>query len=353
MNTLCWKKFFLRCLAFCLLSFLSSCSSEVSCGGWTGALPTGENVGLNGARLFSVDSYWNQDVSTAPVDSNSNSLVSTLTAHNSDLRIVAGINNGTPVGMPYAVINGVALQAGQAASRSGGLMHIAPDLFLFPLPVTFNIRGSDVGPYVIPANAPVQNGTDEHVLVVDGAQCKLYELYHAQSNGSSWNADSGAVFDLSGDGTRAAGQKSADAAGLPIFPGLVRYDEVNSGKLSHALRFAVSTVRLAYVAPAVHCASSVSDPTNPSYPPLGMRVRLKASVDVSSYPARMQVILNALKKYGMILADGAGEDWQLSGAADSRWNNNELATLNAIHNTDFEVIQMGTVTVAGSSGTCP
>jgi hypothetical protein len=168
----------------------------------------------------------------------------------------------------------------------------------------------------------------------------LYELFHAAKTASGWSADSGAKWDLSSNAGRHPGWTSADAAGLPIYPGLVRYDEVMSGNIDHALRFTVSSSQAGYVAPASHFASS---DTNAALPPMGLRVRLKASVDISSYPQAVQVILTALKKYGMIVADN-GSDWYISGQPDTRWNDGDMAKIRAITGADFEVVQHGPIT---------
>jgi len=179
------------------------------------------------------------------------------------------------------------------------------------------------------------------VIVVDRDNWTLYELYSAypQSNGS-WTAGSGAIFNLASDALRPAGWTSADAAGLPIFPGLVRYDEVSAGAINHALRFTVQNTRAGYIAPARHFASSN---TSVNLPPMGMRIRLKASFDISSYPPEAKVILQALKTYGMILADN-GSNLFLSGTADSRWDDTQMNTLKQVTASDFEVVQMGPVT---------
>jgi hypothetical protein len=191
---------------------------------------------------------------------------------------------------------------------------------------------------------------DRHVLVMDRDACVLYELYnaHVQSD-NSWTADSTAVWDLKANTLRPFGWTSADAAGLPIFPGLARYDEVAAGAIPHALRFTVPTSRKAYVLPATHWASSN---TSANAPPMGLRVRLKASVDISAYPTQAKVVLAALKRYGMILADN-GSAWFISGAPDDRWDNTQLATLSRIKGSDLEVVQMGTVYTSQPTGTAP
>lgn len=184
---------------------------------------------------------------------------------------------------------------------------------------------------------------DRHCLILDQDNWKLYELDELHREGGIWHATSGAIFDLNSNALRPASWTSADAAGLPVFPGLVRYDEVAERKsIPHALRFTVVKSRRAYVYPARHWASRSIDP---HLPPMGMRVRLKASVDISGFPPNERVILACLKKYGMIVADNGG-DWFLSGAPDARWNNEELGALKRIHGSDFEVIYMTNVVAA-------
>jgi hypothetical protein len=284
----------------------------------------GAGASLNGKRVFPADNPWNQDVSNDPVDPNSANLIASIGLTTSLHPDFGTVWNGAPNGIPYVVVSG-----------SQGRV-----------PVTFNAYGneSDPGPYPVPPDAPVEGGPsgtgDRHVIVVDRDNWKLYELYRAFPNGAGWGADSGAVFDLNSNALRPAGWTSADAAGLPIFPGLVRYDEVFGRKeIAHALRFTASRTRRAYVSPARHFASS---DTNANLPPMGMRVRLKASVDISGFSPAMQVILRALKKYGMILADN-GSSWYVSGAPDPRWSDDELNTLKALKGSDFEVVKMGTV----------
>lgn len=199
---------------------------------------------------------------------------------------------------------------------------------------------SDPGPYPIPANAPIEdNGTgDAHVVVVDKDNKMLYELYNASYSNGQWSASSGAIFNLSSDALRPIGWTSADAAGLPIFPGLIRYDEMMTGAINHALRFSLSKANLkpgTYVYPARHSSAG----TGGQYSlPFGSRIRLKASFDISGYSPNMQVILTTLKKYGMMVAD-LGMDMYVSGAPDSRWNNNELRQLGNLTSSDFEVIK--------------
>jgi hypothetical protein len=292
-----------------------------------GATPDlGVGASLHGQRLFPNDNPWNQDISTMPVDANSSNLISSIGLSTGLHADFGTVFNGAPNGIPYVVVSGSEALA----------------------PINFTAYGdeSDAGPYPIPANAPIEGGPsstgDRHVLVVNRDNWKLYELARAfpVNAGATWNADCGAIFDLSSNALRPAGWTSADAAGLPIFPGLVRYDEViEQGLIAHALRFTVQHSRRGYVSPARHFASSN---TSVNLPPMGMRVRLKASFDVSGFSPAMQVILRAMKTYGLILADN-GSNWYISGAPDPRWNDSELATLSRVKGSDFEVVLMGTV----------
>jgi hypothetical protein len=199
---------------------------------------------------------------------------------------------------------------------------------------------SDPGPYPVPAGALIEAGSDKHVLVVDTVNRKLYELFDGVKNkDNSWSAGSGAVFDLTSNQLRPDHWTSADAAGLPIFPGLVRYEEViGKGEINHALRFTVKNSRNSFVHPATHGASDKSDS---NLPPMGMRVRLKSNFDISSFSKNIQVILKALKKYGMFVADN-GSNWYISGAPDPRWDDDELGQLKTIAGSNFEVVKMGT-----------
>lgn len=295
-------------------------------GGSAGVPDLGPNASLNGKRPFPADNAWNRDVSGDPVDPNSATLIAACGSAATGLHPDFGtVWDGAPNGIPYVVVAG-----GQGR-----------------VPVTFEYADeSDPGPYPVPSAAPIEGGPggsgDRHVLVIDRDNWKLYELFdaHPVNGGASWTAGSGAVFDLSSNTLRPAGWTSADAAGLPIFPGLVRYDEVVGAKaIRHALRFTCPATRRAYVGPARHWASSRTDP---NLPPMGMRVRLKAGFDVTHFAPNVQVILNAMKTYGMLLADN-GSAWYVSGAPDPRWSDDELATLRNVKASDFEVVKMGTV----------
>ncbi|GAB3267720.1 hypothetical protein [Chitinimonas naiadis] len=291
----------------------------------------GAGGSLNGAVAFPADNAWNKDISGAPVDANSANLISTIGAGRGlHPDFGAGLYDGAPIGIPYQVVSG-----SQAKVN-----------------IRFTAYGdeSDPGPFPVPATAPIEGQRpdggsfegDRHVLILDRDNNRLYELYRAfpQADGS-WNADSGAVFHLDSNTVRPGGKPgwtSADAAGLPIFPGLVRYDEAASGVIRHAIRFTVSQSRRAYVPPATHAASSSTDANRP---PMGMRVRLKASYAIpASFSTESRAILQAMKTYGMIVADN-GSNWYLSGAPDPRWNNDKLLSeLGSVKGGDFEVIRM-------------
>lgn len=275
---------------------------------------------LGGRRPFPADNPWNTDVTTAVVDPSSATLISACGLRN--LHPDFGTTyNGAPNGIPYVVVH-----SGQPR-----------------VPVQFDYADeSDPGPYPIPPDAPIEGGSsssgDRHVLVVDLDAWKLYELFdaHAINGGASWHAGSGAIFDLGSNALRPAGWTSADAAGLPIFPGLVRYDEAaEQHAINHALRFTCPRTRKAYVSPARHFASS---DTSSALPPMGMRVRLKASFDTTSFTPTVRAILRSMMRYGMLLADN-GTGWYVSGAPDSRWSDDELATLAKVPSTAFEVVK--------------
>jgi len=286
----------------------------------------GPGASLHGKQVFPFDNAWNEDISASPVDPNSDNIIAGMGLTTGLHPDFGTVWDGAPNGIPYIVVSGT-----QA-----------------PVSINFTAYGpqSDPGPYPVPSNAPIEGGPnstgDRHVLVIDRDNWKLYEMYRAfpQNGGGTWNADSGAIFDLTSNALRPAGWTSADAAGLPIFPGLVRYDEVfEQQEIKHAVRFTASITRRAYISPARHWASNN---TSVDRPPMGMRVRLKASFDISGYSPSMQVILKALKKYGMILADN-GSNWYISGAPDSRWDDDDLNTLKNVKGSNFEVVKMGTV----------
>jgi hypothetical protein len=295
----------------------------------TAALGHGANLG--GAIPFPADNAWNSDISQRPVDANSDNLIASIGA---STRLFpdfgSGTWNGAPIGIPYVVVPGTQPRVAIHFTQPWG--------------------ENDPGPYPVPADAKVEgedpavpgSGGDRHVLVIDRDNNRLYELYRAFRNGDgSWNAESAALFHLDANLVRPGGQPgwtSADAAGLPIFPGLVRYEEAAAGAIRHALRFTAAQTRKAWVPPANHAASNSTDPNRP---PMGMRVRLKAGYVIpGTFSAPTRAILQALKTYGMILADN-GSNWYLSGAPDPRWNNGSLKSeLGQVKGSDFEVVRM-------------
>jgi hypothetical protein len=267
--------------------------------------------------VFPADNPWNRDVSALPVDPNSANYLGAIAGLGGNQKLHADFGGAGEYGIPYITVPGTQPK----------------------VPVDFTDYGdeSDPGPYPIPLNAPIEGGSDAHVLAVDRDHCKLYELFASSPGASRWSAASGAVFDLTSNALRPEGWTSADAAGLPIFAGLVRYDEVASGHIDHALRFTLSRTQRAYLHPATHWASSS---TNVNYSPMGLRFRLRADFDLSSYTGQARVVLNALKKYGMIVADN-GSNWFISGAADTRWNDNDLDQLKQVPGSAFEVVNTG------------
>ena len=295
--------------------------------GTCNGMSVGQGASLNGFVPFPSSNLWNMDISAAPVDPNSDNIInfigSTVTLHPD---FGAGTFQRQTIGIPYQVVD-TATQA---------MVNVTLGLYA---------DESDPGPMPIPSNAliegyPKPGNGDRHVLTLDRRGCWLYELYHAsQSRKGAWSADSSAIWDMTINEQRPYTWTSADAAGLPIFVGLARYDEVAAGAINHALRYTVPTTQRAFVAPASHWASTV---TNPSAPPMGTRLRLKAALDISGFPADDQVILTALKRYGMILADN-GSAVFISGVPDDRWNNTDLNMLKTITASNFEVVQMGTI----------
>jgi hypothetical protein len=283
-------------------------------------MSAGQGASLNGFVLFTGSSLWNTDISSAPVDPNSNSIISNWVG---SVNLHPDWGTDPTYGIPYVVVNG-----------SQPLVNV--NLGAYP-------SESDPGPMPVPADAPVEGGSsstgDRHVLVLDNGNCFLYELYNSLVNpNGTWNADSTAVWDLLGNEQRPYTWTSADAAGLPVFPGLVRYDEVAAGKIQHAFRFTLPKTSAAFTPPASHWAATSSDPTSP---PMGMRLRLKSSYDISSFDTQMQVILTAMKTYGLILADN-GSALFVTGASDSRWGS-DLESLKTVPAAAFEVVQMNPV----------
>jgi hypothetical protein len=295
------------------------------------SLATAASPTINGCRIFPASNIWNTPIDALPISANSaayiNSIGATRGLHPD---FGAGLWDGGPMGIPYVVVTGTQPKVA----------------------VTFDYADeSDPGPYPIPANPPIEGGAnstgDRHVLVLDSTNGILHELWSAYPQGDgTWHAGSGAVFDLNSNNLRPAGWTSSDAAGLPVLPGLVRYDEAAAGQINHAIRFTVQTTQRAYVWPARHYASSN---TSASVPPMGQRFRLRANFDVSTFPAKVQVILNAMKKYGLILADN-GSNWYISGVPDDRWDNDELHTLSYVKGSDFEAVDASSLMIDPNSG---
>jgi hypothetical protein len=268
--------------------------------------------------IFPTTNAWNQHVDQLPVASNSAQLIASMGASTGlHPDFGSGLYDGQPIGIPFDVVS-------KQTPRSHVTFDYADesDKIAYPIPKAVHIEGGRA------------SSGDRHALLVDKDACRLYELYALYPSGKGWKAGSGATWNLRANAVRPAGWTSADAAGLPIFPGLARYDEVARGTIDHALRFTVARTRRAYVYPARHYASSSDDP---SLPPMGTRVRLKAGVDISGYPKQARIVLQALKTYGMILADN-GSNWYISGAPDPHWSNDALHALGGIKGSDFEVV---------------
>ena len=269
---------------------------------------------LGGCAMLPPDNPWNVRVDTLPVAANSAAVIATIgagTGLHADFG--SGKWDGGPIGIPYTL-----------ASASDKKVSVRFDY----------ADESDPGPYPIPKNVKIEYGSDHHALIVDRSACRLYELFALRKQGKGWRAGSGAIWSLDSNALRPDGWTSADAAGLQILPGLARYDEVAAGEIDHALRFTVVHSRQAYVYPARHYASTLTDP---DLPPMGLRLRLRASFDTSGFPPQARVILDALKRYGMVVADN-GSNWFISGAPDPRWNNDALHTLGQVKGSDFEVV---------------
>jgi hypothetical protein len=281
--------------------------------------------------LFPRSSYWYADVSTLPVHGLSANYVNSVGAGKKmHADFGSGEWDGGPIGIPFTLA--------PAGTPGAG--------------ITFDYADeSEPGPYPIPSDAPIEGGPasggDRHILVVEESSCRLYEVFAAYPDGAGgWTAGSGAVWDLGSNAMRPDGWTSADAAGLPILPGLVRYDEVAAGRIDHAIRMTVPKTQKAYVWPARHRASNNADP---NLPPMGTWFRLRADVDISAFPAEAQVILQALKTHGAIVADN-GSAWYISGAPDDRWNNDALATLGRVPGSAFEAIDASSIMVDPDSG---
>ncbi len=263
--------------------------------------------------LFPASNVWNKRVDKLPVAANSQAIVSSIGLDVGLHPDFGTVWNGHPNGIPYTI-------AGKKTKRYRVRFDYASE--------------SDKGRYPIPAKVKIEGGSDHHALIVDRDSCRLYELYALRKQSGRWYAGSGAIWNLRSNRLRPSGWTSADAAGLPMLPGLARYDEVARGRINHALRFTVENTRRAFIYPARHFAS---DQTDANLPPMGLRVRLRAGFDISGYPRQVRVILTALKRYGMIVADN-GANWYISGAPDPRWNDDALHAIGGVTGANFEVV---------------
>jgi hypothetical protein len=264
--------------------------------------------------IFPKTNPWKRRVDRLPVAPDSAAIIASIgldTGLHPDFG--AGLWNGGRIGIPFDVVT-------SRTPRSQVAFDYADE--------------SDPGPYPIPRDVRIESGSDHHALLLDRDACRLYELYALTRTAGGWRAGSGAIWNLRSNAVRPAGWTSADAAGLPILPGLARYDEVARGVIDHALRFTAERTRRAYVYPARHYASDLTDP---ALPPMGTRVRLRASFDVSGFPRQARIVLTALKRYGMVLADN-GSSWYVTGAPDPHWSNDDLHTLGRVTGSDFEVV---------------
>jgi hypothetical protein len=287
---------------------------------------------ISGCDVFPSNNIWNVPIDTLPVHPRSSAYIDSI---GSNSHVHADFGSGTwaggPIGIPFDIVPGTQPK----------------------IPIRFDYDDeSDPGPYPIPPNAQIEGGSnsdgDRHVLVIDTDHCMLYELYDAwpQAGGSSWRAGSGAIFNLASNDLRPAGWTSADAAGLPILPGLIRYEEAVGGAINHAIRFTAPRTQKSYVWPARHHASNL---TGQQYPPMGQRFRLKAGVDISGFSPVVRTILLAMKRYGVVLADN-GAAWYISGVPDERWNNDVLHELDVISGRDFEAVDVSSLMVDPDSG---
>ncbi len=324
-----------RVIIFIILALFSLAGESFAQSGTCAGISLGPGADLNGFIPFPSDNAWNTDISASPVDPNSAGIIAFIGATSSlHPDFGAGLYAGSAIGIPYQV-------EGSAEEK-------------VPIRLAAYKSESDPGPMPIPPDAliegyPKPGNGDRHVLVLDRDDCWLYELDRAFLKNGLWKADSTAIWDMTSNEQRPYTWTSADAAGLAIFPGLVRYDEVAAGAINHAIRVTVPVTRQAFTPPASHWASSVTDP---SAPPMGMRMRLKAGVDISAFPPNDQVILAALKKYGVIVADN-GSAMFISGTPDDRWDNDELNQLKTLHASDFEVVLMGPIYTPGNVPTGP
>lgn len=295
------------------------------------AMRSSDKPSIENCLVFPVDNVWNTPIDHLPIDPKSDAYIASIGESIGVHPDFGTVWEGAPIGIPYNIVTGA-----QAFSS-----------------ITFEYADeSDPGPYPIPSDPLIEGGSsgegDRHILILEKDNCILYEIYNAYPLGNgSWQAGSGAIFDLRSNNLRPDTWTSADAAGLPILPGLVRYEEVLAGEITHALRFTAARTRNQYVWPARHYASSI---TNPNVPPMGKRFRLKSSFDITGFSPQVQIILTALKKYGMFLADN-GSNWYLSGVPDYRWDDDELVSeLYRVKGSDFEAVDESGLIIDINSG---
>ncbi len=358
MNKISNKPTFLRVLPFILIVLTLGCTGSVNTREVTQVIPVtqivyvtqvvdgttipaatsgpgeapGEGPSIAGCPVFPADNIWNVPVDGLPVDVNSDAYVASIGEdENVHPDFGSGTWEGEPIGIPYVVVSG--------------------DQPLVPISFDYEDE-SDPGPYPIPPDAPIEGGPDSdgdrHIIVLERDNCILYEVYFAWPDGEGgWWAGSGAVYDLNSHALRPDEWTSADAAGLPILPGLIRYEEILAGEINHAIRVTAPDTRQSYIWPARHFAS---DLTGMQYPPMGQRFRLRADFDISGFSPEVQIILAALKKYGMILADN-GAPWFISGAPDERWDNETLVDeLHEVPGWAFEAVDVSSLMVSPDSG---
>ncbi|MGZ8771275.1 MAG: hypothetical protein ACXWXJ_09785 [Aeromicrobium sp.] len=294
-----------RCLAVALMAVLAGAPSA------SAATPV-TIPGAPNCQVFPATNVWNKRVDTLPLRADSATLMSTIGLDSYLHPDFSSIDGGN-YGIPYMVVG--------SGARKKNVRFTWPS-------------ESDPNPYFIPRRPKIEGGSDRHLLVVNRDTCRLYELFNLRKTSTGWKAGSGAQWDMNSNALRPQGWTSADAAGLPILPGLVRYDEVAAGEIRHALRFTTDRTRKAYIYPARHHAS---DLTGAQYPPMGLRIRLKASVDISGFGPQSRVLLRALQLYGMILADN-GSPLYVTGAPHANWDDDDLHDLHQIDGSDFEVV---------------
>ena len=287
--------------------------------------PSGDSPTIANCPMFPVNNIWNARVDSLPTHPMSGAWIEGVGSDEGfHMDFGSGTWDGGPIGIPYNILSG------SSATK------YTPD-FYYP-------DESDAGPYPIPDNPLIEYSSDHHILVVDTDTCTLYEIYDASFENGQWSGGSGALWDLNSNALRPETWTSADAAGLPILPGLVRYDEILAGEIKHALRFTAEETA-GYIWPARHLTSDAQE----GIPPMGARFRLKADYDISGFRPEMQVILQAMKTYGIILADN-GSNWYVTGAPDERWDNDMLHLLDVVTGDDFEAVDVSVLMVGPNSG---